>query len=70
MTRAKRDEFSCPCCGALTDSSYCEPCVAAECGERDHDAPDIDECLVERARRCTITDAQIKKVRALLGAAS
>lgn len=29
------DEFSCPCCGAGTDGSYCAPCEAAECGECD-----------------------------------
>jgi hypothetical protein len=42
--RAKRDEFSCPCCGTPTDSSYCAPCAAAECGEQDVGAP--DKCLV------------------------
>ena len=33
--KTKRDEFSCPCCGTPTDSSYCVPCDAAECGEVD-----------------------------------
>lgn len=31
----KRDEFSCPCCGVPTDSSECDECRAAECGEQD-----------------------------------
>jgi hypothetical protein len=44
MSRSKRDEFSCPCCGTPTDSSYCEPCAAFECGEQDVSAP--DRCLV------------------------
>lgn len=33
--KTKRDEFSCPCCSAPTDSGYCAPCAAAECGEVD-----------------------------------
>lgn len=41
--RAKRDEFSCPCCGTPTDSSYCDACTKAECGEQDVGAP--DRCL-------------------------
>lgn len=44
MTTTKRDEFSCPCCGTPTDSSYCAACVAFECGERDVGAADV--CLV------------------------
>jgi hypothetical protein len=39
--RAKRDEFSCPCCGTPTDSSYCAPCDAAECGEQHVDSPEV-----------------------------
>lgn len=35
----KRDEFSCPCCGTPTDSSYCDACTKAECGEQHVDAP-------------------------------
>lgn len=45
--RAKREEFSCPCCGTPTDSSYCGPCDKVGCGERDVSAPDI--CLVDAA---------------------
>jgi len=44
--RTKRDEWSCPCCGTPNDGSYCAPCVAAECGERDYDDPHIETCLV------------------------
>lgn len=44
------EEFSCPCCGEPTDGSYCLACDAAECGERDHDDPSINECLVQRAK--------------------
>lgn len=39
--RTKRDEFSCPCCGTPTDSSYCAACEAAECGEQHVDSPDV-----------------------------
>lgn len=39
--RDKRDEFSCPCCGARTDSSYCAACDAAKCGEQHVDSPRI-----------------------------
>ncbi len=39
--KTKRDEFSCPCCGTPTDSSYCAACDAAECGEQHVDSPDI-----------------------------
>ena len=44
IARAKRDEWSCPCCGTPTDSSYCAACDAFECGEQDVSAPDA--CLV------------------------
>jgi len=44
-----RDEFSCPCCGVPTDSSYCAACEAAECGEQDVSAPDV--CLAEMAKQ-------------------
>lgn len=37
----KRDEWCCPCCGTPTDSSYCAPCDAAECGEQHVDSPDV-----------------------------
>lgn len=43
---AKRDEFSCPCCGAATDSSYCAACDAFECGEQAMGASDA--CLVTK----------------------
>jgi hypothetical protein len=45
-TYSTSDEFSCPCCGTPTDSSYCAACEAFECGERDRDDPSIDTCLV------------------------
>lgn len=45
--KMKRDEFSCPCCGDPTDSSYCAPCIEAECGERDVNDPTIETCLAE-----------------------
>jgi hypothetical protein len=41
----KRDEFSCPCCGVGTDSSECDECRAAECGEQD----DYAGCLAKKA---------------------
>jgi hypothetical protein len=44
--RAKRDEWSCPCCGGSTDGGYCEACLAFECGEQHVDSP--DSCLVPR----------------------
>lgn len=43
---AKRDEFSCPCCGVGTDSSYCLACEVFECGEQDVSSPDV--CLVPK----------------------
>jgi hypothetical protein len=46
--KAKRDEWSCPCCGTPTDSSYCEACSAFECGERDWNDPNIGTCLVPK----------------------
>ncbi len=39
--RSAREEFSCPCCGTPTDSSYCAACDAAECGEQHVDSPRI-----------------------------
>lgn len=41
-----RDEFSCPCCGAPTDSSECADCRKAECGEQDASAP--HQCLARK----------------------
>lgn len=41
---SKRDEFSCPCCGTPTDSSYCLGCQIFECGERD--VGTADDCLI------------------------
>jgi hypothetical protein len=40
---AQRDEFSCPCCGVGTDSSYCVACEAFECGEQNVGS---NKCLV------------------------
>lgn len=36
-----RDEWSCPCCGTPTDSSYCDACEKAECGEQHIDSPRV-----------------------------
>lgn len=47
--RVKRDEFSCPCCGTPTDSSYCVSCDEAECGERNANDPNIETCLAGQA---------------------
>lgn len=67
--KTKRDEWACPCCGVPTDSSYCAPCIEAECGEQDVSAP--DSCLVsgtldvspaEHARQLA-TMAREKKAR-------
>ena len=44
--KTKRDEFSCPCCGVGTDSSYCLACEVFECGEQDVSAPDV--CLAPK----------------------
>lgn len=30
-----RDEFACPCCRVPTDSSECDDCRNAECGEQE-----------------------------------
>jgi hypothetical protein len=48
--KAKRDEFSCPCCGTPTDSSYCCVCITAGCGERAWNDPNIGTCLAEVTR--------------------
>lgn len=44
---ATSDEFSCPCCGIPTDSSYCAPCAAATCGE--HDYRTVGVCMAQLA---------------------
>lgn len=44
--RAKRDEWSCPCCGKPNDSSYCEKCRAAGCGSQDY-RDTSDRCAAE-----------------------
>lgn len=43
-----RDEFSCCCCGAETDSTVCEACAAFGCDERTTEEIDAVGCLVPR----------------------
>lgn len=76
----KRDEFSCPCCGTPTDSSYCEACTKAECGERNTDDPrvcfvgtrskaqmisELRTCLAAYDQRSAEWDAALEVVKAL-----
>jgi hypothetical protein len=58
--KTERDEFSCPCCGTPTDSSYCSPCVDAGCGERDFDDPNIETCLAEESKRLAENERKAK----------
>lgn len=51
--KAKRDEFSCPCCGEPTDSGYCDACDAFDCGERSVEEAEHFGCLVPRGVKVT-----------------
>lgn len=61
-TFATSEEFSCPCCGTPTDSSYCEPCDAAECGEAHYRS--ASPCMVEmRAKGFTVVGTSVEPVQ-------
>lgn len=60
--KTKRDEWACPCCGMPTDSSYCQPCAKAECGECDYRSAPV--CMVELAAKgFAVVDTSVEPVQ-------